>query len=123
MAAAFSSLVGCVMAARFEDIQPGDQVEMPAKRGMMYDAERDARDPMRPINCAVVTHRWHDPYEGKEYVCICRILRSGEIGKPLAKHTIKGLAQAGWIPARRDWLIYAKSLQAGEVVPIRRRKA
>lgn len=108
------------MTARFADIKPGDQVELPARRGgWLYRPENDTRDPERPVDVCVVTHRWFDPYEGKEYVCLARILRNGEIGKPAHKHTIRGLAQAGWMPARHDWFAYAKALKAGEVVPIR----
>ena len=108
--------------SRFADIKPGDQVEMPARRGFNYCFERGDRDPERPVDVGVVTHRWTDHYERKEYVCLCRPLRGGSLSNPFAKHTIKGLAQAGWIWARRDWIAYAKALEAGEVVPLWGRK-
>ena len=106
------------MGNKFDSIAVGDQLELPAKRGGGFYSLPDNRDPMRPVQAVIVTHRWTDPYEQKEYVCLCRILMGGKISQPYAKHTIKGLAQAGWIPARRDWLAYAAALEAGEVVSI-----
>lgn len=111
------------MGNRFDDIKVGNQLEMPASRRRWLGGEKDdRRDPNRPADAAVVTHRWHDPYEGKDYVCLCRPLRGGSLSAPFAKHTIKGLAQAGWMLARRDWLAYAVALEAGEVIPLRGRK-
>ena len=110
------------MSARFENVQPGDQLEMPASRMPSWRQPAGDRDPSRPADVAMVTHRWHDHYEGKDYVCLARIHKGGGLSKPIAKHTIRGLAQAGWMPARRDWMVYARALEAGEIVPLRRRK-
>lgn len=111
------------MSARFADIQPGDQVEMRAKsRPSWLGLDDGGRDPERPVRAAVVTHRWTDPVERKEYVGLAILKRGGEVGEPTIKHTVRGLAQAGWYPARRDWLEYARALDAGEVVALRPRR-
>lgn len=108
------------MAPRFQNIKPGDQIEMPAKRALLYP-ERDNRDPERPARIAVVTHRWFDPVDRKEYIGIAPLRRDGTYGDPKAKHTIQGLAQQGWRPATTDWIQRCKAMEAGEVVPLRPR--
>lgn len=109
------------MAARFENVKPGDQLEQPASRMPWLRAD-DTRDPDRPAQVAMVTHRWYDPVERKEYVALAPIRRDGTVGDPRTKHTIRGLAQQGWRYAERDWLRYAQALEAGEVVPLRGKK-
>jgi len=37
---------------RFADIQPGDQLEMPARKVPWLNHERDTRDPERPARIA-----------------------------------------------------------------------
>lgn len=109
------------MTARFANVKIGDQLEQPASRMSWLRAD-DTRDPERPAQVAVVTHRWYDPIERREYVALASILRDGTVGDPQIKHTIRGLAQQGWRYAERDWIRYAQALDAGEVVPIRRPK-
>jgi hypothetical protein len=109
---------------RFADATTGDQVELRAKgRSASWLTGGDTRDPERPVRVAIITHRWHDPVEDREYVALAPILRGGAVGKPTLKHTIRGLAQAGWYPARRDWLAYARALDDGHVVSIVSRAA
>jgi hypothetical protein len=109
------------VSAKFENIQPGDQVEMPAHRAASWLMQPDTRNPNRVAKVAVVTHRWHDPVEKKDYVALAMILKGGAITEPKEKRTIRGLAQAGWRPASQDWMAYAKALEAGQVVQLRRR--
>lgn len=104
---------------RFSDAKPGDQVELRAKGRAAAIWGDDKLDPERPVQVAVITHRWHDPVEGRDYVALGGILRGGEVGPPRIKHTIRGLAQNGWYPARRDWVEYAKALDAGEIVRLK----
>ncbi|HRP26363.1 hypothetical protein [Thauera sp.] len=101
------------MSGRFEDIQPGDQLEMPAHRGARIWGGRDERDPDRVIQIGIVTDRWYDPVDAKEYVGVAILRRGGEYGKPTHKHTIRGLATNGWRPASRDWIQWAKAYDAG----------
>lgn len=110
------------MAALFENVQPGDQLEMPARKISWINHDRDTRNPERVARVAVVTHRWFDPVERKDYVAIAPILKSGAIGEPREKRTIRGLAQAGWRPASQDWIFRAQAVDAGLVVPLGRRK-
>ena len=109
------------MTALFADIQPGDQVEMPARK-LLWRGDNDTRNPERPVRVAVVTHRWHDPVERKDYVALAMILKNGEITEPKEKRAIRGLAQAGWRPASQDWIVWARAVDAGEVVHLARRK-
>lgn len=109
------------MTRLFEDIAPGDQVEMPARR-LAWISPTDTRDPERPARVAVVTHRWHDPVDRKDYVALAMILKGGAITEPKEKRTIRGLAQAGWRPASQDWIAYAQAMEAGEIIPLRRKK-
>ena len=112
------------MGGKFEDIQPGDQLEMPAHRGAMVWGAKDERDPNRIVQVAVVTDRWHDPVEGKDYVGIAMLRRGGVFGKPTMKHTPRGLASNGWKPATRDWIAWAKEMDegitVGKIVPLRK---
>lgn len=110
------------MTALFENIQPGDQVEMPARKIPAWFRADDTRDPDRPARVAVVTHRWHDPVECRDYVALAMILKGGKITEPKEKRTIRGLAQAGWRPASQDWLAYAAALESGEIIQLRRKK-
>lgn len=110
-----------VKGRRFESIKPGDQVEMPARKIPAWYRDDDTRDPERTARVAVVTHRWHDPVEGKDYVALAMIIKGGAITGPKEKRTIVGLAQAGWRPASQDWIAYAKALDAGEIVQLRRK--
>ncbi|MEM1344964.1 MAG: hypothetical protein AAGI34_10355 [Pseudomonadota bacterium] len=103
--------------ARFADVKPGDQVEVCAKSRRYLFVYDDSRDPERVVGVAVVTHRWFDPVKDKEYVGLARIQADGSVGMPTIKHTIRGLAQAGWYPAQRDWIAYGQALKAGDVVP------
>ena len=112
------------MAGLFDDIQPGDQLEMPAHRGAKIWGCKDERDPDRVIEVAVVTDRWHDPVERKDYVGIAILRRGGVYGPPTRKHTPRGLAANGWKPATKDWVAWAKAVDegkaVGKVVPIGR---
>lgn len=110
------------MSALFVDIQPGDQLEMPARKIPWINHERDTRNPERVARIAVVTHRWHDPVERKDYVALALILKGGAITEPKEKRTIRGLAQAGWRPASQDWIAWSQAVDAGEVVPLVRKK-
>ena len=107
--------------AMFANAKPGDQVQLsaasPHARGGLF-RDGDTRDPSRPVRAAVITHRWHDTVDDKEYLGLAIIPRGGEVGKPTIKHTIRGLASAGWRPATTDWIAYAKAIEAGEVVSI-----
>ena len=113
------------MTGLFDDIQPGDQLEMPAHRGARIWGVKDDRDPNRVVQVAVVTDRWHDPVEQKDYIGIAVLRRGGEYGRPTMKHTPRGLASNGWRPATRDWIAWAKDAaegeNAGKVVPMRKR--
>lgn len=109
------------MTARFDNIAVGDQLELPARR-MGYMLSDPTRDPERVARVAVVTHRWHDPVERKDYVALAYIMKGGAITEPKEKRTIRGLAQAGWRPACQDWIAWAQACEAPEVVPLRRRK-
>ena len=115
------------MAGKFDDIHPGDQLELPAHRGAMIWGGTDDRDPDRVIQIAVVTDRWHDPVDGKDYVGIAILKRGGIYGKPTRKHTPRGLASNGWKPASRDWIAWAKdrddAVEIGKVVPMKRKSA
>lgn len=114
------------MAPKFDNVQPGDQLEMTAERRDRYMGEKSERDPSRVVSIAVVTHRWLDPVEDKEYVGIADVLKGGVYGKPNAKHTIRGLASQGWRPATRDWIAWAKerdaAVEQGKVVSLYKRK-
>ena len=107
------------MSAKFEDIQPGDQLEMPARRRSAVSRG----DPERVVEVGIVTDRWFDPVDQKEYVGIALLRRGGGYGPPTRKHTIKGLASNGWKHASRDWITWAKERAAaeleGKVVPMR----
>lgn len=109
------------MTCLFENVQPGDQVEMPARKVPWYDRDRDQRNPDRTAKIAVVTHRWHDPVEKKDYVALAMIRKGGVITEPTEKRSIRGLAQAGWRPAQQDWIEWAKSVEEGHVVLLHNR--
>lgn len=112
------------MAPRFEDVQPGDQLEMPAQRRAMIWGGTDTRDPNRVVQIGIVTDRWYDPVDSKDYVGVAILRRGGEYGKPTRKHTVRGLATNGWKPATRDWIAWAKETdkakELGTVVPLRK---
>lgn len=107
------------MSGRFSQINVGDQVEMPRKRHLMHSMISPTLDPNQPVAAAVVTHIWHDPVEDKEFIALAPVLSNGTVGRPRQKHTRRGLAQAGWFPARQDWLAFAQALaDGGGVVPL-----
>jgi hypothetical protein len=112
------------VASKFEDVQPGDQLEMPAHRGAKIWGGRDERDPDRVVQIGVVTDRWFDPVDQKEYVGVAILRRGGVYGHPTRKHTIRGLASNGWRPASRDWIAWAKerdeAVEVGKVVPLKK---
>jgi hypothetical protein len=108
------------MPRRFDDIEVDDQLEMPASRGaMIYGGDPD-RDPDRVVRVAIVTHIWHDPVEGKEYVALAYLRGDGSYGKPTEKRTITGLAQTGWRRAKIDWIarLQQAATEDGNVVNI-----
>lgn len=92
------------VSKKFDAIEIGDQLEMPANRGSVVYGSIDTRDPERPIRVAIVTHIWHDPVDDKEYVGLAYIRRGGSYGRPTEKRTITGLARCGWRKAEIDWL-------------------
>ena len=106
---------------KFERIKIGDQLEMPASRGIFY-SDKDKGNPDRPIQAAIVTHRWHDPVERLDYVALARIVVGGQEEHPNEKRTITGLARAGWRWATADWLAHAEALTAPNVVQLGRKK-
>ncbi len=97
------------MAARFENIEIGDQLELPASRGTVLWGGDPNLDPDRPVRVAIVTHIWHDPVEDKEFVGIAYLRAGGIYGKPTEKRTIRGLANCGWRKAKIDWVSKLKS--------------
>ena len=93
------------MPKKFDDIQVGDQLELPASRGAIIYAPPDPKfDPDRPVRVAIVTHVWFDPVDAKEYVGLAYLRKDGSYGKPVEKRTITGLARCGWRKARQDWI-------------------
>lgn len=112
------------MASKFEDVQPGDQLEMPAHRGAKIWGGQDDGDPDRVVQIGIVTDRWFDPVEQKEYIGVAILRRGGVYGQPTRKHTVRGLASNGWRPATRDWIAWAKERDAAEkarkIVPMKR---
>mgnify|MGYP000459930451 CR=1 FL=1 len=114
------------MARRFEDVEQGDQLELPAHRGSaIYGAGRD-RDPNRVVRVSIVTDIWFDPVEEKEFIALAHLRSNGEYGKPTEKRTIRGLAQCGYRAASRDWVKFLKDRAAasdsGEIVPMFKRR-
>ena len=83
------------MTRKFEDIQMGDQLELPAHRNTIIWGSRDTRDPNRTVSVAIVTHIWFDPVDNKEYVGLAYLKEGGHYGKPVEKRTITGLARCG----------------------------
>ena len=114
------------MTKKFEDIEPGDQLEMPASRGSILRYTGKEFDPDKVVEVAVVTDRWYDPVDAKEYVGLAILRRGGVYGKPTRKHTVRGLASNGWRPASRDWIAWAKAtdgaIKDGLIIPMRKRK-
>lgn len=114
------------MAPKFEDVQPGDQLEMPARRVARSWGWRDDRDPDRVVLIGIVTDRWFDPVDQKDYVGVAILRRGGVYGPPTRKHSLRGLASNGWHPASRDWIAWAKELdsavEVGKVVPLTKYK-
>ena len=109
------------MPRRFDHVEIGMQLEMPAHRGaVIYADTPDTRDPERPIRVAIVTHIWHDPVEDKEFVGIAYLRNNGSYGKPTEKRTITGLARSGWREAKKDWVAMLQAMKDdGEtVVPL-----
>ncbi|MGI9490462.1 MAG: hypothetical protein ACR2RF_32135 [Geminicoccaceae bacterium] len=105
------------MTRKFDDIQLGDQLELPAHRGAMIYGGDETKDPDRPIRVAIVTHIWHDPVEAKDYVALAYIRADGSFGKPVEKRTITGLARCGWRKASMDWIARTKAgNESGNVV-------
>lgn len=76
-----------------------------------------------PGRVAIVTHRWRDPVEDKEFVGLSFLRRDGSHDpRPSVKHTIRGLALQGWRSASRDWVAWLREresgIRAGRVVPM-----
>ena len=111
------------MPRKFDDIEIGDQLELPAHRGALIFGGDETKDPNRPIRIAIVTHIWHDPVEDKEFVGLAYLRDDGSYGKPTEKRTITGLARTGWRRAECDWIVRMKSMKeaGGKVVSINRR--
>lgn len=106
---------------RFQGVQPGDVLELPAKRALPEPLAR-GRDPDMPAQIAVVTHRWWDPVDRREYVGLAWMRIDGGHGEPTMKHTIRGLAHVGWRYAQADYRALARAIGAGEVEFIRGRR-
>jgi len=111
------------MASKFEDVQIGDQLEMPASRGAKIYFSSDRFDPDQVIQVGIVTDRWYDPVDAKEYVGVAILRKGGVYGKPTRKHTIRGLASNGWRPAQKDWIAWGKEKNAavngGKIIPLK----
>ena len=97
------------MAKRFENIKVGDQLELLWHR-MSLCHPWSKQDPNQIGKVAIVTHVWHDPVDDKWYVALAYLLKDGSHRKPALKHTITGLARAGWQYAQRDWVNYARTI-------------
>ena len=106
------------MAKKFDQVEIGDQLELPAHRGAIIYGGSDDRDPDRVVRVAIVTHIWHDPVEDKEYVGLAYLRRNGSYGKPTEKRTITGLARSGWRPASQDWVARLGAAGSEKVVNI-----
>lgn len=104
------------MAKKFDDVEIGDQLEMPAHRGAMVYGADHGLNPERTIRAAVITHIWYDPVDDKEYVGIAYIRRGGTYGRPSEKRTITGIARSGWRKATTDWLAKLKAENEAENV-------
>lgn len=114
------------MPQKFEDVQVGDQLEMPRSRGAKVWGAPDGYDPNQIVQVGIVTDRWYDPVDAKEYVGVSILRKGGEYGKPTRKHTIRGLASNGWQPATKDWIAWATEMDAavngGQIIPINKTK-
>lgn len=114
------------MAKRFESIQQGDQLEMPASRGGAIYGLPDDSDPDRIVRVSIATDIWFDPVEEKEFVGLAHLRSDGTYGKPTEKRTIRGLAQCGYRSATRDWVEFLKQRAAaaedGTIVPMFKRR-
>lgn len=108
------------MSRKFDDIEIGAQLELPAHRATLIVGPSDGRDPDRVVRVAIVTHIWHDPVDDKEYVGLAYLRNDGSYGKPTEKRTITGLARCGWRYAARDWVAFAQARHdaGGTVVPM-----
>jgi hypothetical protein len=99
---------------RFASIKVGDQLELPVRKD--YLGRRSNRDPDGVSRVKIVTHRWYDPVDQREYVGLAGLKIDGSYDEPNEKRTITGLARAGYRPASQDWIAYAKQLHQGEKV-------
>ena len=104
------------MTKKFDDIQIGDQLELPAHRGAIIYGGDETRDPNRVVRVAIVTHIWFDPVDAKDYVGLAYLTRDGSYGKPTEKRTITGLARSGWRKAAIDWIAKVVAEASGENV-------
>lgn len=107
------------MSKTFQDIKVGDQLELPHGRSFWAAYERQqgkSTDPDRPVAVMVVTHRWFDPYERKEYVALASMRSDGtwDADKPMEKWTITGLARNGYRYATRDWRAFVQECREAE---------
>lgn len=106
---------------RFTNIKPGDLIEMPKSRDWL-SKEIDVDDGA-PARIGRIAHRWRDPHERVDYVSVDRFCGYNNIGAEIwversEKRTIRGLAQAGWFPARQDYIstIPAAKLEADKML-------
>lgn len=106
------------MAKAFQDIKVGDQLIMPF--GRSYWARTSSGglseiDPRKPVMVVVVTHRWYDPHDDKEYVGISTVKKDGSFReRPDYKHTLTGLAQQGYYLADKDYIGHAKAIETAK---------
>ena len=104
------------MGARFDNLEIGDQLELPAHRGAVIWGREDGKDPDRTVRVAIVTHIWHDPVEDKTFAGLAYLRSDGSYGKPVEKRTFRGLAMTGWRKASQDWIARLKAPEAQNVV-------
>lgn len=106
------------MAKAFENVKVGDQLEMPYGRSYWARTEQGTLnnvDPKAVAEVWIVTARWYDPFDEKDYVCIERMSKAGQpVRHTKRKHTITGLAQQGYYFASKDWVAHTQAVENGK---------
>lgn len=106
------------MGKAFENVKVGDQLEMPYGKSYWARTEQGTLNTVDPKSVAevwIVTARWYDPFDEKDYVCIERMKKDGEpLRHTKRKHTITGLAQQGYYFASKDWQAHTRAVEAGK---------